>query len=89
LRLQTPPNPTIHLASVTQIKQSEDTIIRVASATEMATVENQQSEIQTLSNVKIPYNFGNQIVQAPKIVEPNELKKLKTLIKLLRSDDLF
>jgi hypothetical protein len=78
---------SINLKSLTQIAQSENTIIRVASDTEITPTE--QTQIEALSNVKIPYNLSNQIIQVPQIVEPNHLKTLKTLIKLLKTDDLF
>jgi len=87
LLLKTPKNLPIYASSQTQLTQDKDTIIRVASNTEVVAAEGSN---KAQSFIVIPYNINRHKAQSRgEMVEPEKVQRIKTLIKLLKSNDLF
>jgi len=76
---------TIHASSLTQIKQDEKTKIKIASATMLQ----QTQETVIGSNAQLEMLPFVRPVLAPEIMTKQKANILKTLIRLLSSDDLF
>jgi hypothetical protein len=89
LSLQIPKNQhPIVLIGHTQLAENWYTIIRVASNTEVAGSKHKH---RSQSHVLLPYNVSRNRAKTSgdKLVDPEYIKRVKTLIKIIKSDALF
>jgi hypothetical protein len=88
LRLQIPANPYLRTSGQTLIAEKPEDVIRVASNTEVASSRHKH---RSQSHVMIPYNVKRHRAKSSgeKLVDPEYIKRIKTLIKVIKSDALF
>lgn len=85
LRLREPNKPYLNLTSRTQIKQDSKTIIKVSAATTLK----ENDKVMNVASIMIPPILNLNKIVIPEIMTLERVETIKTLIHLLKSDEIF
>lgn len=85
LRLEKTPNPSFYVTSKTQIRQDEKTIIKVSGALSLK----DKDRVVSTASIMISPNLQLNKIVIPEIMSLETEQTIKTLIHLLKSDEIF